>query len=49
VGWLVDIPGLNAQKKTRDKLLELLHIEMEDMLHVECEIPEGAYLETIEI
>ena len=49
IGWLVDIPGVNAQEKTRDKLLESLRIGMEDMLQSECVIPEGAYLETIEV
>ena len=49
IGWLVDIPGVNAQEKTRDKLLESLRIGMEDMLQAECVIQEGAHLETIEV
>ncbi len=49
IGWLVDIPGVNAQEKTRDKLLESLRIGMEDMLQAECVIPKCAYLETIEV
>ncbi len=32
IGWLVDLPGVNAQEKTRQKLLESLRIGTEDML-----------------
>lgn len=33
VGWLVDIPGVNAQEKTRKKLMESLRIGAEDLLN----------------
>lgn len=49
IGWLVDIPGVNAQEKTRDELIESLRIGAEDMLKTEFEIPEGSHLETIEV
>jgi predicted RNase H-like HicB family nuclease len=32
IGWLVDLPGINAQEKTKKKLLESLKIGAEDML-----------------
>lgn len=32
IGWLVDLPGVNAQEKTREKLIESLKIGAEDML-----------------
>ena len=32
IGWLVDLPGVNAQEKSRDKLIESLKIGAEDML-----------------
>lgn len=32
IGWLVDLPGVNAQEKTREKLIESLRIGAEDML-----------------
>ena len=32
IGWLVDLPGVNAQEKTREKLVESLRIGAEDML-----------------
>ena len=32
IGWLIDIPGVNAQERTRAELLESLKIGAEDML-----------------
>jgi predicted RNase H-like HicB family nuclease len=32
IGWLVDLPGVNAQERTREKLIESLRIGVEDML-----------------
>jgi len=32
IGWLVDLPGINAQEKTKRKLLESLKIGVEDIL-----------------
>ena len=32
IGWLVDLPGVNAQEKTQEALLESLRIGAEDML-----------------
>ena len=32
IGWLVDLPGVNAQEKTREELLESLKIGAEDLL-----------------
>jgi len=33
IGWLIDIPGVNAQEKTKDELIESLKIGAEDMLN----------------
>lgn len=33
IGWLVDLPGVNAQEKTREELLESLKTGAEDMLN----------------
>lgn len=49
IGWLVEIPGVNAQEKTLEELIKSLRMGAEDMLESECEIPEGAQLETIEV
>jgi predicted RNase H-like HicB family nuclease len=32
IGWLVDLPGVNAQERTKQKLLESLQIGAQDML-----------------
>jgi predicted RNase H-like HicB family nuclease len=32
IGWLVDMPGVNAQEKTRNELIESLKICAEEML-----------------
>jgi len=34
IGWLIDLPGVNAQEKTKDKLIESLIIGAQDMLAV---------------
>ena len=32
IGWLVDLPGVNAQERTKQKLIESLQIGAQDML-----------------
>ena len=32
IGWLVDLPGVNAQEKTQAELIESLKMGAEDML-----------------
>ena len=40
IGWLVDLPGVNAQERTKKKLIESLRIGAEDMLNTPVE-PKG--------
>lgn len=40
IGWLVDLPGVNAQERSREKLIESLRIGAEDMLKTPFE-PKG--------
>ena len=40
IGWLVDLPGVNAQERTREGLIESLKVGAEDMLMTPIE-PEG--------
>jgi predicted RNase H-like HicB family nuclease len=40
IGRLIDLPGVNAQEKTREKLLEYLKLCAEDMLNTPFE-PQG--------
>jgi predicted RNase H-like HicB family nuclease len=49
IGWLVDLPGVNAQEKTRRKLLESLKIGAEDMLNTPFEPKKEEELVPIEI
>ena len=37
IGWLIDLPGVNAQEKTKERLLESLKIGAEDMLNAPYE------------
>ncbi len=55
IGWLVDLPGVNAQERTRNELLESLKIAAEDVLdlkgihdpHVEILVPSEADLDEV--
>jgi len=47
IGWLVELPGVNAQEKTREELLESLRIGAEELLSLEVELPKGAELERV--
>ncbi len=50
IGWLVDLPGVNAQERTRKKLIESLKIGAEDMLKTPFEPKkEGEKLVTVEV
>jgi hypothetical protein len=35
IGWLIDLPGVNAQEKTKKKLVNSLIIGAQDMLATE--------------
>ena len=49
IGWLVDLPGVNAQEKTKKKLLESLKIGAEDLLNTPFEPEEKEELVKIEV
>jgi predicted RNase H-like HicB family nuclease len=49
IGWLVDLPGVNAQEKTREELLESLKVGAEDMLMLPVEPEEEEELVSIEV
>jgi len=49
IGWLIDLPGVNAQERTREELLESLRIGAEDMLVTPFELEEEAELVTIKL
>jgi predicted RNase H-like HicB family nuclease len=49
IGWLIDLPGVNAQERTREELLESLKIGAEDMLMTPFEPEEETELVTIKV
>ena len=49
IGWLIDLPGVNAQEKTRAELIESLRVGAEDMLDTEVPFEPGAEMTTIDI
>ena len=49
IGWLIDLPGVNAQEKTKAKLIESLRIGAEDMLDTEVPFELGAEMTTVDI
>ena len=43
IGWLLDLPGVNAQERTREALIESLKVGAQDMLATQVPFePEGA-------
>ena len=49
IGWLVDLPGVNAQERTKEELIESLKIGAEDMLNTPFEPDKEEELVTIEL
>jgi predicted RNase H-like HicB family nuclease len=49
IGWLIDLPGVNAQEKTREQLLESLIIGAQDMLATEVSFEPEAQMTTVEV
>lgn len=49
IGWLVDLPGVNAQERTREELIESLKVGAEDMLLTPIEPKEEEELVAIEL
>ena len=49
IGWLVDLPGVNAQERTKAELIESLRIGAQEMLAMEITFEPGALMTTITI
>jgi predicted RNase H-like HicB family nuclease len=49
IGWLVDLPGVNAQEKTREEVIKSLKIGAEDMLATEVSFEPNAFMTTISV
>ncbi len=49
IGWLVDLPGVNAQEKTKTELLKSLKIGAQEMLDTEVAFEQDALMTTISV
>jgi len=49
IGWLVDLPGVNIQERTKEELIESLKIGAEDMLNTPFKPKEEEQLVSIEV
>ena len=49
IGWLIDLPGVNAQEKTKPELLKSLKIGAQEMLETEIDFEPEAYMTTINV
>lgn len=47
IGWLVDLPGVNAQERTKAEVIKSLKIGAEDMLETEVSFEPDAFMTTI--
>jgi predicted RNase H-like HicB family nuclease len=49
IGWFVDLPGVNAQEKTKSELMRSLAIGAKDMLDTEVPFEPDAFMTIISI
>ena len=49
IGWLIDLPGVNAQEKTKSELIKSLKIGAQEMLASEINFEPEAYMTTISV
>ncbi len=49
VGWLVDLPGVNAQERSRDELINSLKIGAEDMLATQIDFEPESTMVVVEV
>ena len=47
IGWLVDLPGINGQEKTQEKLIDSLRIGAEEMLATEIPFTPGSIMTVV--
>lgn len=49
IGWLVDLPGVNAQERTRTRLIQSLQIGAQDILTTEVPFEPDSQMLTIDV
>jgi predicted RNase H-like HicB family nuclease len=49
IGWLLDLPGVNAQERTRDEVIESLRIGAQEMLATEVPFEPDAVMLLVDV
>lgn len=49
IGWLLDLPGVNAQERTREQVIESLRIGALDMLATEVPFEAEGFMITVDV
>jgi predicted RNase H-like HicB family nuclease len=49
IGWLIDLPGVNAQEKTRESLLDSLRMGAEEMLATQVPFEPGDQMTLVKV
>ena len=49
IGWLLDLPGVNAQERTREAVIESLKIGVEDMLATQVPFEPDSILVIVDV
>jgi len=49
IGWLIDLPGVNAQERTKQELLKSLIVGAQDMLAAEVPFEPGTEMTTVDV
>jgi predicted RNase H-like HicB family nuclease len=49
IGWLIDLPGVNAQEKTKKKVMESLRIGAEDILTSDVSFDPNTEMATVDV
>ena len=49
IGWLLDLPGVNAQERTREQVIESLRIGALDMLATEVPFESEGFMITVDV
>ena len=49
IGWLLDLPGVNAQEKTREEVIESLRIGAQEMLETQVPFAPAAAMIVVDV
>jgi predicted RNase H-like HicB family nuclease len=49
IGWLIDLPGVNAQEKTQERLIESLKVGAQEMLATKIPFEPGSAMTVVEV